>query len=342
MFSRVLRLCCVAAALGGFHPGAARAQDDPPPDEMIDAIQNQTGLHSGLRRNHGKGLCGEGQFKGEAEAAELSVSPLFSGATAPVVFRFSVAGPDPAASDAAQLLRGMALQITLPGGAIQNMAMLNAPMAAAASPHSFFERLLASAPDPATRRSNPEKLKAYFATHPDAKPFEDWIESHNPSASYAESPYFSIHAFKFVDPAGLPHWVKWRFEPHDGSKTLTSKEMATAPHDFLAKKLARRLKKGPVEWDMIVTLGEPGDPVDNSTLTWPANRREIKAGTLILAKAGKAAADSCEDIMFDPNVLSPGIEPSPDPLLAYRSGADAVSHRRRLQEKSQQEKSGIR
>jgi catalase len=333
MIPHVLRLCCLAVAFGVIPSQAACAQDDPSPDEMVDAIQNVTGLHKGLRRNHGKGLCGVGAFKGDAEAATLTVSPLFSGVEAPVVFRFSLAGPDPAASDAARILRGMAVRITLPGGAVQDMAMLNAPMAAAANARSFYERLLASAPDPATGKPNPEKLKAYFATHSDSRPLADWIEAHNPSASFAETPYFSIHAFKFVGPDKQPHWVKWRFEPNDGSKSLTRKEMAAAPHDFLAKKLAKRLKTGPVQWKMIVTLGEPGDPIDNPSLPWPADRREIRAGTLTLTNAGEAAAGSCEDIMFDPNRLSPGIEPSPDPILGYRSRADAVSFGRRLKEK---------
>jgi catalase len=328
-----LHLFCAAALLGAAAPSAF-AEDDPSPDQMVDAIQNITGVHKGLRRNHGKGFCGEGAFKGSPEAAALSISPLFSGAVEPVLFRFSIAGPNPAASDAAPAPRGIALQITLPGGALQDMVMLNAPVFAAATVQSFFEGQVVSAPDPATGKPDPDKLKAYFAGHPDAKPLKDWVESHNPPPSYAESPWFSIHAFKFVDASKQEHWVKWRFEPRDGAKALTADEMKAAPPDFLEAKLAERLKSGPVEWDMIVTLGEPGDPIDNPTLAWPAERREIKAGALTLAKAGASSAGTCEDVMFDPNLLAPGIEASPDPILAYRSPAYAVSLGRRLEEKS--------
>lgn len=335
MFPLVLRLCCAVAFFGVLPSQSVVAQDDPSPEQMVDAIQNITGLHKGLRRNHGKGLCGIGEFKGAAEAAALSVSPLFSGTPASVVFRFSIAGPNPSASDAAPAPRGMALQISLPGGALTDMVMINAPVFAASSVRSFYELMVANAADPATGKPDPEKLKAYFASHPDSKPLGDWLKSHNPPPSYAESPYFSINAFKFVDGAKKEHWVKWRFEPRDGAKSLTPEEMAAAPHDFLEQKLVERLKSGPVEWDMFVTLGEPGDPIDNPTLLWPAERREIKAGTLTLTKAGQAAAGTCEDIMFDPNLLSAGIEPSPDPILAFRSSAYAVSLGRRLQEKGQ-------
>jgi catalase len=323
----------LAAALFSAAAPCAFAQEDPSPDAMVDAIQNITGVHKGLRRNHGKGICGEGALKGSPEAAALSSSPLFSGASEPVLFRFSIAGPNPAASDAAPGPRGLALQITLPGGALQGMVMLNAPVFAAATVQSFFERQVVSAPDPATGKPDPDKLKAYFADHPDAKPLMDWLKSHNPPPSYAETPYFSIHAFKFVDAAGRPQWVKWRFEPRDGAKALTADEMKASPPDFLESKLAERLKNGPVEWDMFVILGEAGDPIDNPSLVWPAERREIKAGTLTLAKAGEASAGTCEDVMFDPNLLGPGIEASPDPILAYRSPAYAVSLGRRLEEK---------
>jgi catalase len=335
MKSLVLQICCAVTVAASAPSSRAFAQDDPTPDQMVDAIQNITGVHKGLRRNHGKGFCGEGVFTGAADASTLAASPLFSGAALPVVFRFSVAGPNPSIGDAALAPRGIALQVTLPGGALHDMVMLNAPVFAAATVQSFYERQLVSAPDPATGKPDPDKMKAYFAGHPDAKPLIDWLKSHNPPPSYAETPYFSIHAFKFADAAGRSQWVEWRFEPRDGAKMLTAEEMAAAPRDFLEEKLVERLRSGPVEWDMIVTLGEPGDPIDNPTLLWPAERREVKAGTLSLTKAGEAAAGTCEDIMFDPNLLSAGVEASPDPILAYRSGAYAVSLGRRLQEKGQ-------
>ncbi|WP_374545196.1 catalase family peroxidase [Rhodoblastus sp.] len=322
---------CAAVVFGAL---PAQAADDPSPDQMVDAIQNITGLHKGLRRNHGKGFCGAGTFKGDPDAAALSVSPLFSGESLPVLFRFSIAGPNPSAGDAAPAPRGLALQVTLPDGGLQDLVMINAPFFPSATVKSFYDFQVASASDPATGKPDPEKLKAYIASNPAAKTFVDWLKANNPPDSYGDSRYYSIHAFKFVDAAKQGHWVKWRFEPRDGAKALTAEEMAAAPHDFLEQKLADRLQTGPVEWDMIVTIGEPGDPLDNPTLLWPTERREIKAGTLSLTEAGSASAGTCEDVMFDPNLLGPGIEASPDPILAYRSGAYAVSYGRRLQEKT--------
>jgi catalase len=41
----------------------------------------------------------------------------------------------------------------------------------------------------------------------------------------------------------------------------------------------------------------------------------------------------CEDINFDPNVMSAGIDVSPDQILQYRSAAYAESYSRRENEK---------
>ena len=75
----------------------------------------------------------------------------------------------------------------------------------------------------------------------------------------------------------------------------------------------------------------------NPSVAWPAQRHEVKAGTLTLTRAGADAVGQCEDVNFDPNVLSAGIEASPDAILAYRSAAYAVSYSKRLQEKDNRE-----
>jgi catalase len=226
----------------------------------------------------------------------------------------------------------MALQFQLRGGELQNMALINVPVFFAASPQDFFERLQADVPDPATGKRDPEKLKAYVAKHPEYKGRADWFATHNSPTSYAEAAYYSVHAFKFIDAGKHAQRVKWRFEPRDGAKFLRDEDMASAPKDFLWPRFLERVQKGPVVWDMIVSLGEKGDPVDNQTLIWPATRREIKAGALTINKASADAA-GCDGINFDPNLVSAGIETSPDPILAFRSPAYAVSYRKRLDEK---------
>ena len=299
--------------------------------QMIDAFEGTFGAHAGQRRNHIKGTCAAGEFVGKSDAAALSRSVLFSGKAIPVVGRFSIGGGNPAVPDAAPAPRGMALEFHLPGGALQHITMINAPIFAAASPASFRDFLLAAKPDPTTSQPDPEKLKAYFATHPDALALKQLARQHNPTANFYQSTYFSVHTFKFVDAKGTEHPVRWRFVPRDGTKELTAEEMKAAPHDFLEKNLIERTRKAPAVWDMVVYVGEPGDPQDNPTLAWPETRKHFTAGTLTITQAApQQKGVACEPINFDPLIMADGIAPTNDPVLLFRSPAYAVSFAKRL------------
>src|SRR5882724_10756343 len=141
--------------------------------QMIDAFEGTFGVHPGQRRNHIKGTCAAGEFIGTPDAVALSRSTLFSGKTIPVVARFSLGGGNPDVPDAAPAPRGMALEFHLPGDSLQHITMINVPIFAASSPSSFRDAIDASKPDPKTGMPDPEKMKAYVASHPDAKPLID-------------------------------------------------------------------------------------------------------------------------------------------------------------------------
>jgi catalase len=225
----------------------------------------------------------------------------------------------------------MALELHLPGGALQHITMINVPIFAAASPASFRDAIVAAKPDPKTGKPDPEKLKAYAASHPDAMALSDLASHHNPTANYYQTTYFSVHTFKLIDTKGTEHPVKWRFVPRDGTKELTAAEMKTAPHDFLEKNLIERIRKGPAVWDMIVYVGEPGDPQDNPTLAWPETRKHFTAGTLTISQATpQQKGMACEPINFDPLIMAEGIAATNDPILLFRSPAYAVSFAKRL------------
>jgi catalase len=55
-------------------------------------------------------------------------------------------------------------------------------------------------------------------------------------------------------------------------KEMTAADVKTAPRDFLEKNLVEHTRKGPAVWDMVVYVGEPGDPQDDPTLAWPERR----------------------------------------------------------------------
>jgi catalase len=112
---------------------------------------------------------------------------------------------------------------------------------------------------------------------------------------------------------------------------------ATAPEgsDFLEKDLVQRLSAGPLRWQLMMTLANPGDPVNDASKAWPDGRKVLNAGTLVLERTQPQLNGECRDINYDPLVLPNGIEGSDDPLLAARSAGYASSYLRRTSEVSQ-------
>jgi catalase len=300
------------------------------PGEVVNSLEGTFGVHPGQRRNHTKGTCALGEFVATPDATSLSRSRLFARDRVPVVARFSVAGGNPNVSDATRNARGMALEFRMSDGSRQHMTMLNTPVFGAARPGTFDAMILAAKPDPKTGKPDPDKLHEFLASHPDASAQSSFLTNNNPPESYADSAYFSIHTFKFLDAGGGVHPVKWRFIPHDGEKRLTDSEIAIAPKDFLEQRLIERVSKGPAQWDMVVDLGEPGDPEDNPTIPWPQTRRHIKAGTLTITQAMPQSGAECEKINFDPLIMADGIAATNDPVLLFRSPAYAISFAKRL------------
>ena len=158
------------------------------------------------------------------------------------------------------------------------------------------------------------------------------MSENNPPPSYANCAYYGIHTFRFINRKGETTLVKFRFVPRDGEKQLSNAEMQSAPRDFLERALIERTKKGPVRWDMILTIGEPGDPETNPTILWPKTRKEVNAGTLTITSATPSAEAGSYKINYDPLVMADGIAPTDDPVLLFRSPSYATSYTRRLRD----------
>lgn len=325
-----LNMLVAATTLVLAMPPAPAAESEPTADQVVGAIETAFGVTPGQRRNHTKGSCVVGEFVGTPAAAAYSRSQLFSGQPVPLVGRFSIAGGNPKVPDATKNPRGMALEFRLPNGDRQHFTMLNIPMFGAARPRTFLDLMVAIKPEPATGKPDPEKIRAFKDSHPDNRPQLDFLASHNPPVSFANSAYFGIHTFRFIGRGDKVTPVRWRFIPEDGEKRLTDAELKSAPQDFLEQALIERTKKGPVRWDMIVTLGQPGDAETDPTKVWPPARKEFKAGTLTISAAMPQRGAQCEAVNFDPLVMSDGIAPTDDPILLFRSPAYAISFAKRI------------
>ena len=296
---------------------------------LVNQLQANAGVFSGYRRNHAKGVCVAGYFDSSGQAQTYSVAQVFAPGRTPVVGRFAIPGGNPYAPDSSVPIRSFALRFTQANGQQWRTGMNSMPVFPVATPQAFYAQLQAQQPDPATGKPNPAKVKAFFAAHPETAAFLAWVKTARPSASYATETYWSLNAFEFVDANGQQHAVRWRMVPE-------ASDAATGGGDanYLDADLAQRLAEGPQRWHLLVTLANPGDPTHDATKQWPADRREIDAGTLVLTSTEPQQSGDCRDINYDPTVLPQGIEISDDPLLPARSAAYATSYLRRTSEEA--------
>jgi catalase len=99
--------------------------------------------------------------------------------------------------------------------------------------------------------------------------------------------------------------------------------------NYLFDSLIASVHARPLQWHLIVSVGQPGDVAGDATLPWPQDRQQVDVGTLTIDHVESEDTSPARDINFDPLVLPSGIAPSDDPLLSARSAAYAQSFTRR-------------
>jgi catalase len=99
--------------------------------------------------------------------------------------------------------------------------------------------------------------------------------------------------------------------------------------NYLFDALIADIRSHPLQWRLVVTVGQPGDPTNDATLPWPPDRQQVDVGTLTIDHIESEDTSPTRDINFDPLVLPNGIAGSDDPLLSARSAAYSQSFTRR-------------
>jgi catalase len=302
-------------------------------ERLVDQLQKNAGIFAGYRRNHAKGVCFTGIFQSNGQGASYSSARVFAPGSTLVVGRFAIPGGNPYAPDSGVPIRSMALRFALSNGQQWRTGMNSMPVFPVSTPQDFYEMLQAQRPDPATGKPDPNKLATFFSSHPETKAFRAWAKSTRPPASFATESYYGLDSFYFVNSRGHRSAVRWRMTPEASDSTADDGKMA-AGGDYLSADLQRRLRQGSLRWHLWVTLADPGDPIDDPAIAWPADRRAIDVGTLVVQQAEPQESGSCRDVNYDPLVLPDGIEASADPMLPARSAAYATSYLRRTSEEA--------
>jgi catalase len=115
----------------------------------------------------------------------------------------------------------------------------------------------------------------------------------------------------------------------------------SSDQNYLFDDLTAQLGQHPLQWRLVITIGQPSDPTNDATLPWPADRQQVDAGTVTLDQVSSEETGPCTDVNYDPLVLPAGIEPSDDPLLSARSAAYSRSFTLRATEKDEKSPSAI-
>ena len=303
-------------------------------DKIVTALQQSGGEHPGYRRNHAKGVCIIGDFISNGNASAVSRAPVFAQGSTPVTGRFAIAGGNPDAPDYAVPVRSMALSFQLADGQQWRTGMNAIPFFPVATVQGFYDQQVASRPDPVTGKPDPEKMKAFVLKHPEIKSFSAWIKQYVPSSSWSNDSFNSLNAFRFIDKSNNMHLVRWSMVAQTPWQPIAAAEKNDK--NFLQNDLEQRLAKGPLKWNMVITLAGAGDTGNDASKVWPADRQTINAGTLVINRAVPQQQGPCNDINYDPLILPDGIAASDDPLLNARSAAYAKSYNLRTREQSEQ------
>jgi catalase len=305
------------------------------PARFIDTFEAVNGLHPGFRRNHAKGICVTGFFESNGNAARISKAVVFRPGRVRVIGRFALAGGNPYAPDASGIVRSMALLFMLPDGEQWRTGINNIPIFVVKTPEAFRDQLIAFQADPATGKPDPARVQAFFAKHPESARAIPLVMRRPVSSGFENSTYNSLDAFRFIDAAGNSIPVRWSMIPVQPFVAADAAQSASQGKNYLFDALIRRINQPseqPLRWHLVITIGDPGDPINDATIAWPANREHVDAGVLTIDHVESEQTGACRDINYDPLVLPSGIAPSDDPLLSARSAAYSQSFRRRAGE----------
>ena len=345
--NRIVHVCAAAAAC--LFSGTALAQTTPTVDTpgqgaqaqpgssgdadvqaIVDALFAVSGNHKGVRGSGAKGVCVRGSFTPSPEAPSLSKAPHFT-KTVPVTARFSMGGGNPNISDKTKpTTRGFAMDFEDPSGAMV-FYFVSAPIFSTKTPRQLLDFVTVRMPGP-DGKPDPEKIKAFAAANPETTRQAAWLNARPVPASFAGVDYWGVQVYTLTNSRGEAKIAKLKAVPGAGQLGLSDEDIKAKPDNFYGDELKERLGKGPVTFDFVAMLGEPGDPVNDSTAMWPEeNRKSVKLGTISIAAIESNAV--CDGKTTDPVINLPeGVAgPAGDPMFEIRSPAYAISRSRRAQ-----------
>jgi len=306
------------------------AADKPLPVAIVDTLNSLSGgPHAGYRANHAKGVLVTGEFTPAPTAPGLSKAAHFA-KPVPVLVRFSDGTGLPTMPDADGHAspHGIAIRFQLPEGENTDIVSISASSFPVATPEEFLGLLQAIAGSGPTA-AKPTPIEQFLGSHPTAA---KWVSTPRPApVSFGTLAFYGVNAFKFTNANGVSRYARYQIVPVAGEQALGDADAAKASSDYLMDELPQRIAKGAVKFRLVAQVARDGDPVNDGSIAWPADRELIELGTISLNNTPTEQVKAQKALLFNPLLLQAGIEPSEDPVLLARPGAYAVSYGQRAQ-----------
>ena len=309
---------------------SAPAAPQATPTSLVDAMNGVFGKQTYGRAIHAKGLVLEGSFTPSPGAAAISSAKHLNAQNGPVpvLVRFSSFAGIPSISDTDDLAqpRGMAIKFRLRDGSetdIVSHSYNGFPTATAGE----FEELLRALARSGPGTPAPTPADQYLAAHPIARTF--LTTQGLPPASFATVNYYGVNSFRFINADGEAVFGRYQIVPAAATQLLTKEQAAAASKDYLEQEIAKRAAPGhPARFTLQVQLAGTGDKIDDPSIAWPASRRVVKLGEIVVSRVLADSEARERELMFTPTAVVDGIEPA-DPMIAMRGAAYGVSYGRR-------------
>ena len=300
--------------------------------QLVDTQRALAGSHPGFRPVHAKGIVCSGTFRASPDARRLTRAPHLQGQAIATTIRFSNGSGDPDVHDGLPNVRALAVKFQLPDGKAADILANTIEGFPARTPDEFLGFLRAQLPDPATGKPASDAMARFLSSHPAAAAFIERLMKRPVPASYARANYHAEHAFRFIAADGTSRFGRYRWTAEASEAFLSLDDAGKRSPNFLRDELGSRLRNGPAAFRLLLQLAAPDDPTDDVTALWPGDRPLTELGRLEVAAISPTSAADERRLVFDPNNLADGIDPSPDPILRARSAAYSISYERRSHE----------
>jgi catalase len=286
---------------------------------------------------HARGTGAEGEFLASGELSEYSKAAIFQkGTTTPVFVRFSTVVHPKGSPEGLRDPRGFATKFYTTQGN-WDLVGNDLPIFFIRDAIKFPDMVHSLKPSPVTNVQDPNRFFDFFSHVPESTHMLTQLYSDlGTPASYREMDGFGVHAFRLVNAKGEPVFAKFHWKSQQGVKSLSAEEAGKKDFNYLTTDLYSKINdKHFPKWDLYVKILHKEDiaklnynPFD-ATKDW-IDMPEIKVGTMTLNHVPDNFFQSTEESAFDPGVMVPGIEPSPDRLLQGRLYSYADTQRYRL------------